>query len=124
MGMKVAISANGSNLDALVDPRFGRCPFFILIDPENMEYEVIRNEASQSMGGAGIKAAQTVIKSGARAVITGNMGPNAFAVLKAEGVKIYAGVSGKIKDVIQQFKEGKLKESESASVERHFGMRK
>jgi predicted Fe-Mo cluster-binding NifX family protein len=107
--MKIAISATGDNLDAEVDPRFGRCPYFIIIDPETMQFEAVANESAAASGGAGIAAAQMVVAKGVEAVLTGSCGPNATQVLSAAGVKIVTGVSGRVKDAVQGYKTGKLK---------------
>jgi predicted Fe-Mo cluster-binding NifX family protein len=94
--MKVALSSSGKDLDSNVDPRFGRCPYFIIYDTDSDAFELLDNESRQAMGGAGIQAGQTIAKTGAKAVITGNVGPNAHRVLSSSKIDIYTGVSGKI----------------------------
>ncbi|KYK28504.1 dinitrogenase iron-molybdenum cofactor biosynthesis protein [Thermoplasmatales archaeon SG8-52-1] len=121
--MKIVISSTGEDLNAQVDPRFGRCRYFLIIDIETMKYESISNESSTSSGGAGIQAAQIVARTGAEVVLTGNMGPNAFQTLSAAEIKVFTGANGTIKDVIEKYKKGELKKIESATVERHFGMK-
>lgn len=76
--MKVCVSAASGSLDAQTDPRFGRCPYFVIVDSETMEFEVIPNTASGSVGGAGIQAAQMVASGGVQAVLTGSVGPTRF----------------------------------------------
>ena len=120
--MKICISSTGNNLDAVVDQRFGRCQYFIIVDPETMKMKSISNEGTLSSGGAGIQAAQIVIKEDVNSVITGNIGPNAFSILQAAGIKVYIGAEGTVKDVIEQYKQGKLKETGSANVESHSGI--
>ncbi len=120
--MKIAVSAVGDNLDAELDPRFGRCQYFIFVDTESMEFEAVPNESANAMGGAGIEAAQNVANMKAEVVLTGNMGPNAFQTLSAAGIKIITGVSGTVKDAIEKFKAGELKEIAAPNVEGHFGM--
>jgi len=120
--MKIAISATGPTLDAEVDPRFGRCQYFIIADPSTMEFEAVANSSATASGGAGIAAAQMVAGKGIEAVLTGNCGPNAHGVLAAAGVKIVTGVSGKIADVIKDYHAGKLTASAQANVPDHFGM--
>ena len=83
--MKVAISASRGDINAAVDPRFGRCPYYVFIDTETNAAEIKQNESAMAGGGAGIQAAQSVVQRGANAVITGNMGPNAFQVFNAAG---------------------------------------
>jgi predicted Fe-Mo cluster-binding NifX family protein len=120
--MKIAISSTGEGLDAQVDPRFGRCQYFLLVDTETMEVESIDNQSAASMGGAGIQAAQTVANKGAEAVITGNVGPNAYETLTAAGISIYTGAQGKIiQEAIEALKDGTLSKATDATVKGHFG---
>jgi len=120
--MKIAISANGRSLDAEVDPRFGRCQYFIITDPETMEFEAIDNSSAMAAGGAGISAGQAIADKGVQAVLTGNCGPNAYQVLSSAGIQVITGVSGSIKDAIEGYRSGKLQTSASANVPDHFGM--
>ncbi len=120
--MKIAVSAVDDNLDAELDPRFGRCQYFIFVDPETMKFEAVSNESASAMGGAGIQAAQNVADMKAEVVLTGNMGPNAFQTLSAAGIKIITGVSGTVKDALEKFKAGELKETPAPNVATHSGM--
>jgi predicted Fe-Mo cluster-binding NifX family protein len=120
--MKIAISAAGPTLDAEVDPRFGRCQYFIIADTESPDFEAINNASAMSSGGAGISAAQMIADKGVEAVLTGNCGPNAYQVLSPAGIKVITGVSGKVKDVIEGYRTGRFKESSQANVPDHFGM--
>ena len=106
--MRIAISATGPSLDAEVDPRFGRCQYFIIVDPETMQYESMENPNVMAGGGAGISTAQMIVNKGAQVVITDNCGPNAYQVLSAAGIQIITGFSGKISDAIQAHKSGQL----------------
>jgi len=114
--MKIAISSSGENLDAQVDPRFGRCRCFVIIDPATQAFEVLENEAATLGSGAGIQAAQIVVKAGVNAVITGSLGPNATDVLAAAGLKIYLGAAGSIREVLQQYQDGRLQEASGLSA--------
>jgi len=120
--MKIAVSATGATLDADIDPRFGRCRYFLIIDPETMQFEAVENVSGMASGGAGIVTAQMVAGRGVEAVLTGNCGPNAFQVLSTAGVKVVVGVSGKVQDAIDSYKAGKLKASCQPNVAGHFGM--
>ena len=122
--MKLCISATGEDLDSNVDPRFGRSNYLIIINPDNMSFEVVKNENSEAMGGAGIRTAELIVKKGANIVITGNIGPNAFQTLKAADVNVITGVDGKIKDVVNKFNQGLLKQVDNPNVGSHFGMGK
>jgi predicted Fe-Mo cluster-binding NifX family protein len=120
--MKIAISANGSTLDAELDPRFGRCQYFIIADPETMEFEAVDNASAMAAGGAGISAAQMVASKGVGVVLTGSCGPNAYQVLSSAGIQVINGVSGKVKSVIEDYRSGKFQASAQANVPDHFGM--
>ena len=120
--MKVAVSSNGNNLDAQLDPRFGRCAFFLVINPDDMSFEAFNNESAAQGGGAGIQAAQFLASQGVDAVITGHCGPNAVQTLSAAGVELFAGQAGTVKEVVERFKKGNLRPTSAATVDSHFGM--
>lgn len=122
--MKIAVSANSDDLNQMVSPVFGRCKGFIIIE-ENEEkiegHSFIENTAASAVGGAGIAAAQIVLGERVNAVISGNLGPNAFMVLQQAGVKVYQAFDLSVGEAVNQLIEGKLKELTSSSVEGHFG---
>ena len=120
--MKICVSTVANSLDAQLDPRFGRCPYFILVDDETMQFEAIPNKALGAMGGAGIQAAQTITSKGVKVLITGNVGPNAFQALSVAGIKIITGAFGTVREVIEKYKRGELKETGTPTVGGHFGM--
>jgi predicted Fe-Mo cluster-binding NifX family protein len=120
--MKICISSTGKDLNAEVDQRFGRCQYFIIVDMETMNVKTILNESTLSFGGAGIQSAQIVAKEGVDSVISGNIGPNAFQILQAAGIKVFTGAKGTINDAIESYKTGKLQETGSANVESHSGI--
>jgi predicted Fe-Mo cluster-binding NifX family protein len=120
--MKVAISAIGKDLNCQVDPRFGRCQYFVFVDPETMDFQTFENEGLMASGGAGVQAAQLVAQKGANALITGNLGPNAASAISASGIKVYLVPGGTVKDVIANYKSGSLREASGATVPPHFGM--
>jgi predicted Fe-Mo cluster-binding NifX family protein len=120
--MRIAISATGTDLAAEVDPRFGRCSYFIIIDPQTMEYDAIENRNAMTGGGAGISTAQRIANNGIEVVLTGNCGPNAYQTLSASGIQIITGVSGKVEDAVRQYKSGELQAGAQPNVEAHFGM--
>ena len=119
--MKIAVSAIAPGLDAEVDPRFGRCQYFIIVDPETMQFEAIENSSAMASGGAGISAAQMITGKGVEAVLTGNCGPNAYQVLSAAGIKGITGVAGKVEDAIGGYKSGKYQPSSQPNVAPNFG---
>jgi len=120
--MKVAVSSNGENLDAQLDPRFGRCAFFLVVNPDDMSFEAMNNESAGQGGGAGIQAAQYLESQGVKVVITGNCGPNAVQTLSAAGIELFGGQTGTVRDVVEKFKNGHLKPTSEATVDSHFGM--
>jgi predicted Fe-Mo cluster-binding NifX family protein len=120
--MRIAITADGPALDAKVDPRFGRCGYFIIADPGTLEFEALENSSAVAAGGAGISAAQQVAGKEVAAVLTGNCGPNAYQVLSAAGIEVFTGVSGKVKEAIQDYKSGKFKANSQPNVGTHFGL--
>jgi predicted Fe-Mo cluster-binding NifX family protein len=122
--VKIAITSQGDNLEASIDPRFGRCAYLIIFDPESEKFEAVLNPATDAMGGAGPQAAQTIADKGVGALITGNVGPNAFQTLKAANIKAYQVDSGTVKEALEEYKNGKLKELFNSSVSGHFGLRK
>ena len=121
--MKIAVTAGGTDLESQMDPRFGRCQYFLVGDPETMEFTAHENAAGSQRGGAGPMAAKAMSDLGAEIVITGDVGPNAFDALRAAGIKAYVGASGTVSQAIEQWKAGKLSEAGGASVGSHTGMR-
>jgi predicted Fe-Mo cluster-binding NifX family protein len=120
--MKVAVSSSGKDLDSQIDPRFGRCSYFIILDLDDMSFEAFENGSAMLGGGAGIQSSQFVASKGAEAVITGNCGPNAVKVLDAAGIKIFLGQSGTVKEAIERLKNNNLDAAREANVPDHFGM--
>ena len=120
--MKLCISSKGNSLDSDVDPRFGRCQTFLVVDTESMVCSPLSNESIAASSGAGIQAAQNVARSGAQVVITGNIGPNAFDTLNAAHITVITGVSGSVRDVVDAYKKGELTETSQATVGSHHGM--
>ncbi|MGB9722779.1 MAG: NifB/NifX family molybdenum-iron cluster-binding protein [Chloroflexia bacterium] len=120
--MRVAISAGGNDLDAPVSPVFGRCPVYLFVDTETMEVEAVPNPAVSAAGGAGIQAAQFVARQGAQAVLSDNLGPNAFRVLAAAGIPVYRVSGGTVRQAVEAFKEGRLNPITGATTVAHAGM--
>ena len=119
--MKIAIAAQGGSLDAMVDQRFGRAVCFVVLDPDTMEFEVVDNKQNfQAAAGAGIQAAQIVADQGAKAVLTGNCGPKAFAALQAGGVEVVVGVKGRIEEAVRDYLDGKYRSAAEPNVEGHW----
>jgi len=122
--VKIAVSASDKGLESSVDPRFGRCPYFIIVETEGNEIkseEAIENTSTQAMRGAGIAAAQLVANKGVKAVISGNIGPNAFNVLSQTGIRIFTCPFGiTVREAVKRYLKGELKET-AATVDPGFG---
>ncbi len=114
--MKIAVSAAGKNLESTIDERFGRCRYFIILETENMRYEVIENTNADLSTSAGIQTASLVASQGVEAVITGNCGPKAMQVFAATTIEVIIGQHGMIKDVVEKFKRGDLSPSTRGNV--------
>lgn len=119
--MKIAVSADGPGLEAGVDPRFGRCRYFIVVDPETMQFETLENTSAMATGGAGIGTAQIIANKGVKVVLTGNCGPNAYQTLSAAGVQVITGATGTVKEAVEAYKDGRIKPTAQSNVPSHFG---
>ena len=119
--MKIAISSSGKTLDSALDPRFGRCACFVIVNPADMSYEAFENRSAAQSGGAGIQAAQFLANKNVSAVITGHVGPNAVQALSAAGIDMFAEQQGTIKEVVERYKSGRLKSITQSTVGSHFG---
>ncbi len=120
--MKIAVSATGKDLDAPIDPRFGRCAYFPVVETEDMRFETFDNENIALSGGAGIQSAQFLASKGVEVLITGNIGPNAARTLAAAGIRVIIGQSGTVRQAILDYKEGRLIVTAEANVPGHTGM--
>ncbi|NLO45126.1 MAG: dinitrogenase iron-molybdenum cofactor biosynthesis protein [Clostridiales bacterium] len=120
--MKICITSSGETIESALDPRFGRCSYFIIADLESGEHSAVANEAVGFGGGAGISSGQLVAEKGVTAVITGNVGPNALKVLKTAGIEIFRGTDATVKENIERYKAGGL-EKITENVPSHFGMK-
>jgi len=120
--MKICITSQGDTLEAQVDPRFGRCPYFIIIDTETSEFEAIQNPNVTGMGGVGVQSGQFMSEKQVKVVLTGNVGPNAFRTLRAAGIDVITGISGRAKEAMEKYKSGELKPADDPSVDSKFGM--
>jgi predicted Fe-Mo cluster-binding NifX family protein len=103
--MKIAVSSTGTDMGSIIDERFGRCPYFLIVETEDMRVEVIDNPNADTSTGAGIQSASLVADKGVAAVITGSCGPKAMQVFAAANIELITGQHGVIKDVIENFKK-------------------
>lgn len=119
--MKVAVTSTGPTIDDQVDPRFGRSPYFVVVDTDSMEAEPLQNENAALGGGAGIQSAQMISEQNVEALLTGNCGPNAFRTLQAAGIEVVVGASGTVRTAVESYVSGTLSGSSSPNVADHFG---
>lgn len=120
--MKVAVTSTGSTLEDQVAARFGRCPYFLVVDTDSMQFEVVENPNLALGGGAGIQSAQMMAEKGVSHILTGNCGPNAFQVFGRAGVEVIVGVAGPAREALERFKTGEFSSANAANVQSHFGI--
>jgi len=118
---KICLTSQGDNLDSTIDARFGRCLYFIIVDLETGGFEAIENPNTDSTGGAGVQSGQLVAERKVKAVLTGNVGPNAYNTLSAANIQVITGVSGKVNEAIEKYKKGEFKSIDGPSVDSKFG---
>lgn len=120
--MKIAITATGLDLEAKVDPRFGRCPYFLFVETDDLSFETVENPNAALGGGAGIQSGQLMAEKGIKHILTGNCGPNAYQTLSAAGIGVIVGCSGPVREVIKQYQAGQLAPVSQPNVASHFGV--
>jgi predicted Fe-Mo cluster-binding NifX family protein len=119
--MIICVTSSGNSIDSVLDPRFGRCSYFVISDLKTNEHSIIENAAGSSGGGAGISSGQLMVEKNVEVIITGNVGPNAMNVLKTAGIEIYRGENTSVNENIENFKSGLLQKI-TKTVPSHFGM--
>lgn len=117
----IAVTSTGQEMDSPMDPRFGRCTFFAIIDPSG-NMKPAANGAQSFWNGAGIEAAKQVADLKVGTVITGNVGPNAFRVLAAAGIKVFVGGSGTVREALENYRRGSLTQTSASTSPGHHGM--
>lgn len=120
--MKIAVTSTGPTLDDMMEARFGRCAYFLIVDLDTMEFEALQNPNIALGGGAGIQSAQLMAEKGVSTVLTGNCGPNAFQTFGAANIQVITGVSGQVRQAVEQYKSGALSSTTTPNVQSHFGM--
>ncbi len=122
--MKVAVTSQGKDLSSEVDPRFGRCSWFIIADTEDGSWEAVDNSSSQQAAhGAGIQAAQAVSRHGVQTVLTGHCGPKAYGALGAARITVVEGASGTVSEALEKLKRGEFASSPADPYREHCGGR-
>jgi predicted Fe-Mo cluster-binding NifX family protein len=119
--MKVAITAEGQELSSMIDLRFGRAKWVHVVDTDTGEHQVQDNAVHLNLPqGAGIQTGQNIANLGVEAVITGNVGPNAFRTLNAAKIKIFLTAQQTVEQAVVALKGGRLQEIGQANVEGHW----
>ncbi len=119
--MKILITAQEPDPQAKVDPRFGRAKCFIVFDTETQAYQPVDNVQNLNAAqGAGIQAGKLAAQCGAKVVLTGHVGPKAFATLRAAGILVCTGAGPTVADAVRQFQDGQLQANQDADVEGHW----
>lgn len=121
--MKLCVTSTDSRIESKVDERFGRAPYFMIVDTDTMSAEPVQNEAVTAEQGAGIKAAQIICNKGADAVLTGFLGPKAFNALVSSKIKIFENASSAdtVREAVEKFKTGAYNETSADSIKPRRG---
>jgi len=120
--MTICITAVEADWAAAAHPNFGRAPYFLFIDTDTEAIDAVKNQPGAH--GAGVQAAQTVAAHGAKAVVTGSVGPNAFQGLAAAGIEIYVGATGTVRQAFDAYRSGELKPANVPTGRPHQGGRR
>ncbi|OPY30781.1 MAG: Dinitrogenase iron-molybdenum cofactor [Methanocella sp. PtaU1.Bin125] len=115
--MDICVTATSDSLEAMVDQRFGRCKYFLFVDPATMGFRAVPNTATDASGGAGIKAATLVLRHTPAAIITGLIGGNALKVLDSARVRAYSCKSVSVREAIGMYCAGSLESIDAPNNE-------
>ncbi|MFZ5981375.1 MAG: NifB/NifX family molybdenum-iron cluster-binding protein [Candidatus Zixiibacteriota bacterium] len=119
--MKIAVTSQGTDLTSKVDPRFGRAQYFIIVDTSNDDFKTIENTQNlNAVQGAGVQAAQNIVREKVDIVVSGNLGPKAYMTLNAAGIKIALWSDGTVAEAVQFVKDNRLQIIQSPNVEGHW----
>jgi predicted Fe-Mo cluster-binding NifX family protein len=109
--MKIVLTAASPDIEANIEPRFGRCAYLLVVDTDTMQWEAHPNPGLNVSGGAGIKAAQFVDNQHAEVALSGDFGPHAFNALHAGGITMYRyGDCTTVAQAIERFKNKQLEQ--------------
>jgi len=120
---RICVTSTGPTPDDLVDPRFGRCTYFIIFESAEGKHRAMENDARGLGNGAGIQAAQTIANLDVGTLLTGDVGPNAFRVLAAADIKVFRTGNVRVREALSEYMEGKLQEISSPTHPGHHGGR-
>ncbi|MBN2428070.1 MAG: NifB/NifX family molybdenum-iron cluster-binding protein [Deltaproteobacteria bacterium] len=114
--MKICIPSSGTNLDSQIEPHFGRCAYFIFVEPESMEFEAVPNPNVSARGGAGVRSSEIMAQHGVHTVVSVQVGPKAAQVLHAAGIKIITVEGGTVREALEAFKNRLSSGGDSSSL--------
>jgi predicted Fe-Mo cluster-binding NifX family protein len=120
--MRIAVSSRGPDLTSQVDEKFGRCNYFVFVDPDSLASEPVTNTAASVSAGAGVPAALLVVNRGVQAVLTGEVGPSAAEILADAGITVVTGIRGTVLDAVQGFMQGRFQPCHGPTVSSGFGL--
>jgi predicted Fe-Mo cluster-binding NifX family protein len=101
--MKIAVSATGGALNAQVEERFARAPYFVIVDSATMRFGLVSNPNVSARHSAGPEAARLIHQRGAEVVLTGRVGPKARRALAEQGVAVVEGASGMARHAVEAY---------------------
>jgi predicted Fe-Mo cluster-binding NifX family protein len=101
--MKIGVSAQGGSMESEVEPRFGRCPYFLIVDSDTMEFEAFPNSGTRMAHGAGPRTVQEFVQRGTEVVLTGQVGPKAQQALDAASLEVVTGTHGTVREAIEAY---------------------
>jgi len=119
--VNIAVTSKGNTIDSEVDPRFGRCPWFLIVNTDDMTFTAVENANTSAGGGAGVQSGQLMAEHDVECVLTGNCGPNAFSTLQAAGIRVITGVGGTVRAAVERYAKNSPSPSTGASVAGHLG---
>ncbi|MFO7886044.1 MAG: NifB/NifX family molybdenum-iron cluster-binding protein [Desulfobacteraceae bacterium] len=114
--MKIAVSSTGKDLNSKLETRFGRSDFFIVVETEDMSFQVFENDNKELSSGAGIQTAGFVASKGVEAIVTGNCGPKAMQALTAGNIEVFTVQGGTVREAVEAFNNRDLSGSAAPSA--------
>jgi len=115
--MKIAISADGADLEAKVGQKFGTSKYLVIIDLDSGDFEAVPNPGTLEQRGAGIQAVVLTISKDVKAVLAGWCSPAVRHQLTANGIEVISGLSGIVGEIVEKYRKGDLQKQMQAEVE-------
>ena len=106
---KIAVASHGEDLEAPLGPKGEPCTSFLLVDPQTMDFEVIRVEPAETLEQASVNAVRATARSGATVVITPEIRPVCCTALRALAITVALADPGMtVREAVQEYLGGKL----------------